>query len=245
VGSATGRVLASDGYAVVLADIDYDAAATAAAEIARDTASARVSAIEADVSSQLSAVALVKRAVSEFGRVDVVVNNAGVVGSQPLGTVSLDQWDSLLAVNLKGPMLLCQAALPYWISQGTGGAIVNIASRSWLSGAPPAYASSKAGLIGLTRSLAIELGQYGITANAIAPSFMRTAMTMTGLTARQIEEREASYVALTPIGRVVRPEDIAYAVAFLASRRAAAITGEVLHVCGGSQLPHAPRMPSP
>ena len=245
VGRAVGRVLAAEGYSVVLADIDHSAAIAAAAEITPGPTTARVAVVETDVSSEPSVTALVNRAISEFGRVDVVVNNAALTGSQSLGAVSLDQWDELIGANLKGPMLLCQAVLPHWISQGTGGAVVNITSRSWLSGAPPAYASSKAGLVGLTRSLALELGPYGVTANAIAPSFMRTGMTTAGLTTRQLEQREASYLTLTPIGRLVRPEDIAYAVAFLASPRAAAITGEVLHVCGGSQLPHSPRMPVP
>jgi NAD(P)-dependent dehydrogenase (short-subunit alcohol dehydrogenase family) len=115
--------------------------------------------------------------------------------------------------------------------------MVNIASRTWLGGWHPAYAASKAGLVGLTRSLAIELGPLNVTVNAVAPSFVRTAFSAQRGDAVALDAYSERVRALTPLRQLVRPDDVANAVAFLASDQAARITGEVLHVCAGSQLP--------
>jgi NAD(P)-dependent dehydrogenase (short-subunit alcohol dehydrogenase family) len=143
-------------------------------------------------------------------------------------------------VNVKGPMLLSRAAVPFWRKQSSG-AVVNISSRAWLGGsANTAYASSKAALVGLTTAMAVELGPLGVRANAVAPSFVRTPFNEQRIDIGDLAGMIERYTAFTPLRRLVEPVDVANAVAFLASERARNITGEVLHVCAGSQLPPIP-----
>ena len=146
--------------------------------------------------------------------------------------------DAVLAVNLTAPMLLAQEAMRFWQAQ-RGGAIVNIGSRTWLSGAGPGYTASKAGLVGLTRSLAVQLGPLGITVNAVAPSYLGSAFNFAGNEeARRRAEQE--HIRLGVLDRLGTAEDVAGAVAFLTSEDARFITGEVIHVCGGAQLAARP-----
>ena len=114
--------------------------------------------------------------------------------------------------------------------------MVNVSSRTWLGGGPTAYVTSKAAIVGLTRTLAVELGPLGVTVNAVAPSVVETPLTRAGRTEEEFEQFTARHLAMTPLGRLARPQDVADAVAFLAGERAAFITGEILHVCGGAQL---------
>ena len=147
-------------------------------------------------------------------------------------------WDAVLAVNLTAPTLLAQEAMRFWQAQ-RGGAIVNIGSRTWLSGAGPGYTASKAGLVGLTRSLAVQLGPLGITVNAVAPSYLGSAFNFPGNEeARRRAEQE--HIRLGVLDRLGTAEDVAGAVAFLTSEDARFITGEVIHVCGGAQLAARP-----
>jgi len=230
IGAAIGARLARDGAQVVLADVDLDAATRMAAGIDGATA------VETDVTATESVRALAGAVAERFGRLDVLVCSAGVEPPHDLASMTTSAWEVTHAVNLRGPALLAQAALPFWRSQG-GGAMVNIGSRTWLGGSHPAYAASKAGLVGLTRSLALELGPLGVTVNAVAPSFVRTAFSTQRGDPTALEAYAERVRALTPLGELVRPQDVANAVAFLASDQAARITGEVLHVCAGSQLP--------
>jgi len=140
-------------------------------------------------------------------------------------------------VNVKGVMLMSQASVPFWRAQGSG-SIVNISSRAHLGSVRnPAYVSSKAAVVGLTKKMAIELGPIGVRSNAVAPSFVLTPFNDQRRDLDDIEAMIAKYVAFTPLRRPIDPDDVANAVVFLASERARNITGEVIHVCAGSHLP--------
>lgn len=236
VGSATARMLAADGFAVAILDRAGEKAhavrRSIEAEHGRETL-----AIEADLADPAAPAAAMAEVAARFGRLDCLVNNAGMTGAPNIDTIDLDVWNAVIAVNLTAPMLLVREAAPLMRAAG-GGAIVNVASRVYLSGTGVGYTSSKSGLIGLTRALAVQLGPDGIRVNAVAPSYL----------ASPFDDRSAAHNAamgeafrrFTPLGRVGTPEDVAGAIAFLASPRAAFITGDVLHVCGGAQLAPQP-----
>ena len=230
LGAAIVTRLARAGVTIVGVDLDGK-------QVSRvlEKAGAGGSAIEADLSRPEAGSEIVALAGDRFGRIDHVVNNAGLNRFESLDAIASDNWDAVLAVNLRAPMLLCQAVIPFWKTQG-GGSIVNIGSRVWLSGTTPAYTASKAGIVGLTRSFAVELGRWGVRANAVAPSFIDTAFTRQNRTEEQIETLHRRVIDITPLPRVGKAEDIANAVAFLISDDASFITGEILHVCGGAQL---------
>ena len=230
LGAAIVARLARAG--VTIAGIDLDGASVA--RVLEDVGAAGV-AIESDLSRPEAGSDIVTLVAGCFGRIDHVVNNAGLNRFESLDTIASDNWDAVLAVNLRAPMLLCQAVIPFWKAQG-GGSIVTIGSRVWLSGTTPAYTASKAGVVGLTRSFAVELGRWGVRANAVAPSFIDTAFTRKDRTQEQVEKLHQRVIDITPLPRVGTAEDIANAVAFLVSDQASFITGEILHVCGGAQL---------
>lgn len=236
VGAAAARLLASDGFAVVLADLAAERAEAICAEIRRDHGVEAV-AEPVDLTDPQACRALLEAVRRRFGRLDCLVNNAGRTGAPKIGTVDLATWNEVLAMNLTVPMLLCQEAQPLLKASG-GGSIVNVASRVYLSGTGVAYTSSKSGLIGLTRVLAVQLGPDNIRVNAVAPSFLNTPFN-TKIVAEDAG-LAASFRKMSPLGRLGTAEDVAGAIAFLASERAAFITGDVLHVCGGTQLAPQP-----
>lgn len=235
LGLAIGRELAADGLRVVLADRDVAAAREAASRLADVAGGERARAYELDVTDPDSVSRLVRGVGERFGRIDVVVNNAGIETTDRLEELDLEHWDATMDVNARGPMLMCRASVPFWRRQRTG-CVVNVGSRTWLSGGNAAYVSSKAALVGLTRSLATELGPLGVRANLVAPSFVRTNLSYQKGDDAFVDEYSERFRKITPLGRLVEPADIGHAVAFLASEKARAITGEVLHVCAGSQL---------
>jgi 3-oxoacyl-[acyl-carrier protein] reductase len=225
IGRAIALRLAQSGADVVVSDIAD--AAPVAAEI--EALGRRSLAITADVSSSGDVAALVDRAVSTLGKIDILVNNAGITRDQLAMRMSDEDWDSVLNVDLKSAFLCTRAVLRHMVKQRWG-RIISISSIVGIVGnaGQANYASAKAGIIGLTKSIAKEVASRGITVNAIAPGFIDTDMT------RKLSEQQREETGKqVPAGYLGQPEDIAAAVAFLASEDARYITGQVLSVDGG------------
>lgn len=231
IGRAIAEVLASRGANIILADRREDEAQEAADQISAATGR-RVVPCGLDVSNHEEAKGMVHCALSEFGRVDILVNNAGITRDTLIMRMEEKDWDDVLDTNLKGAFNCTQAVVRPMIKQRYG-RIINISSVSGLAGqaGQTNYSASKAGLIGFTKALAREVGSRGITVNAVAPGFVPTV-----LTADLPEELKESMMKVIPLARWGKPEEIAYAVAFLASDEAAYITGHVLSVDGGMMM---------
>jgi len=228
IGRAIAEVLAQRGADVVCGDrLDEQAQATAAA-IAAATGR-RASGCLVDVTDAKSAQEFIDCAITSLGHVDILVNNAGITRDNLIMRISEVDWDLVLDVNLKGAFNCCKAVIRPMMKQRYG-RIINISSVAGLAGnaGQTNYASSKAGLIGFTKSLAKEVGSRNITVNAVAPGFVLTA-----LTENLPQDLKDAAIKATPLGRWAKPEEIAYAVAFFASDEAAFITGQVLSVDGG------------
>ena len=228
IGRAIAMELARRGAKVV---VNYKTSGAAAEEVvsAIKDAGGQAIAVKADVSKLDEAQALIKTAADTFGRLDILVNNAGTTRDMLLAMMKEEDWDLVLATNLKSAFNCCKAALRPMMRQKYG-RIVNITSVAGIAGNPGQtnYAASKAGLIGLTKSLAKEIGPRSITVNAVAPGFVETELTKD----LPADLKEAS-LKMTPLGRWGTAEEMAYAVAFLASDEAAFITGQTLSVDGG------------
>jgi len=230
LGCACAVRLAAEGATVVAADIDSDGAAAVAAELPRATA------LTVDVSDAAAVDAAFARALDEHGRLDVVVNNAGIVGPQhPLHETGDEDWRAVMAVNADGAFHVLRGAIARMLGAG-GGAIVNMASSTALAGKPnlTPYTFAKAGLVGLTRSAAIEYAAHGIRVNAVAPTAVLTALVRAHIASAPDPESARRLIeSQTPMPGLPAPEDVAAAVAFLASDDARWITGHVLPVDGG------------
>lgn len=228
IGRAIVERLAQLGANVVIADMLIDLAEKSAEEISHDTSS-KVIALQVNVTEVKSAVELVDQTLKHFGKVDILVNNAGITRDTLILRMEESDWDAVLAVNLKGAFNCSKAVIRSMMKQRYG-RIVNISSVSGQAGqaGQTNYSASKAGLIGFTKALAREVASRLITVNAVAPGFIPTS-----LTNDLSEELKKSILSATPIGRMGKPEEIAAAVAFLASEEAAYITGQVLAVDGG------------
>lgn len=228
IGLGIARAFAREGARVAICDVRADLAEQAVAEIA--AAGGQALAFPMDVTHQDQIQHVVDQILLQWSRIDVLVNNAGIYEVLPFEEITEAQWDRLLAVNLKGAFLCCQAVVPTMKHQGSG-RIVNIASSAGKTGGTLAgahYSVSKAGLICLAKQLARELGAFGITVNAVAPGRIDTPMIHT-----VSEQENEDFVRRTPLGRLGAAEDVANAVLFLASDDASFITGEIVDVNGG------------
>jgi 3-oxoacyl-[acyl-carrier protein] reductase len=228
IGRVIAETMAQRGANILIADLRAELAETTAQEIAAATGRKVVS-TSVDVSNLESAQAMIAKAVAEFGRVDILVNNAGITRDNLIMRMEEADWDLVIDINLKGAFNCSKAVVRQMMKQRSG-RIINISSVSGLAGqaGQANYSSSKAGLVGLTKALARELGSRSVTVNAVAPGFIPTDLT------KDLPEelKEASLKAI-PLGRWGTTQDIANAVAFLASDDASYITGHVLTVDGG------------
>jgi 3-oxoacyl-[acyl-carrier protein] reductase len=234
IGAATAKRFAGEGASVAVLDLDE----TAAARTAGDLGAERAIGVGCDVSDAAAVGSAVERVVSELGKVDVLVNNAGITRDNLLFKMTEEDWDLVLGVHLRGAFLMSREVQKHMVPARYG-KILNVSSVSALGNRGQAnYSAAKMGVQGLTRTLALELGPFGINVNAVAPGFIVTEMT--DQTARRLkmepEQLQQLNAEATPVRRVGRPEDIAAAAAFLASDEASYITGQTLYVDGGVTL---------
>ena len=230
IGKAVVSMLASFGTHVVVNYVRDETAATATVNLAQSH-NVKAIAIQADVSKLDDAERLLQETVEHFGRVDFLICNAGIWEGAPVESISEELWEKSLDINLKGTWSVCRAAVPV-MKQQRFGRIVIVSSTAGQRGEPnfSNYAASKGGQISFTKSLAPELGPFGILVNCVAPGWVETEMTTDALADAE------SIIKGIPVGRVATPEDIAGAIVFLCSNWANHITGEVLNVNGGSVL---------
>ncbi len=229
IGAATARRFAREGAAVAVNDAKAEGLEVVVGEIS--AAGARALAVPGDVAKKADCERIVRETVQAFGRLDILINNAGINRDAMAAKMTEEQWDAVLAVNLKGTFLCCQAALP-GMRERAWGRVVNTSSVGSLGNIGQAnYAASKAGVIGLTRTLALEYAKYGVTVNAIAPGPVMTQM-LAGVP-DPIKEK---IIAQVPAGRIAAPDEIAGVHVFLASDDAAFITGQVIFVDGGMSV---------
>jgi len=229
IGEGIARAFAAAGAKIVLNDVASDRVERVAGEL--EATGADVVPVVADIGVSAGARALLAATLEAFGRVDVLVNNAGIARDRYLTKMSEEEWDDVIRVNLKSQFLTCREAVPHMMEQRYG-RIVNISSRAWLGNPGQVnYAASKGGVVSMTRTLALELAKFAITANAVAPALVDTPL-FRGLK-EEIQERLVSTV---PVGRVAEPADIANAVLFFASDESSYVTGQLMYVCGGRSL---------
>jgi 3-oxoacyl-[acyl-carrier protein] reductase len=241
IGFGTATRFAEEGAAVAIVDLEESAAAEAAAKLAPTSSTGdrpRAIGIGADVSDAASVDAAIARVVEELGGIHILVNNAGITRDNLLFKMTEEDWDLVMNVHLKGAFLMTRAAQQHFVAQRYG-KILNLSSVSALGNRGQAnYSAAKMGVQGFTRTLGIELGPFGINANAIAPGFIATEMTdaTAARVGMPVEEFRAAAAKANPVRRVGYPEDIAAAAAFLCSDEASYITGQTLYVDGGAKV---------
>jgi 3-oxoacyl-[acyl-carrier protein] reductase len=233
IGAGVAKRLAADGFAVAVLDLDEAAGKRVVEAIERE--GGRALAVGADVGDESAVQAAVARVANGLGEPSVLVNNAGIIRDNLLFKMTVDDWDAVMSVHLRGAFLVSRAVQQYMVKAGWG-RIVNLSSTSALGNRGQAnYSAAKAGLQGFTKTLAIELGKFGVTVNAIAPGFIETDMTAAtaeriGVPFEEFTKRAAEQI---PVARTGRPEDIAHAVSFFVSEGAGFVSGQVLYVAGG------------
>jgi NAD(P)-dependent dehydrogenase (short-subunit alcohol dehydrogenase family) len=242
IGREIALLLSREGASVLVAGSTPEPLEKVASEI--NESGARAVAFATDVADEASVERMVTEALREFNQIDILVNNAGIIGpTAPVTGVNREEWDRVLAVNLTGAFLCARHALPSMIERRCG-RVINITSIAGLIGYPlrSPYAVSKWGMIGLTRTLALEVGQYDITVNAIAPGPVRgpridqVISRRAAQTGKSFEEVEREYISPIALGRMVEESDIAAMTLFLASEEGRNITGETFNISGGYRL---------
>lgn len=228
IGQAIAVVLAAEGAAVAVWDLNADSAEKTAAAI-REAGGTAI-AVAGDAADTEAVAAAAARTRAELGPVTIVVNNAGINSAKPFVSLTEEEWDRFMRINLKGPFLVTQALVPDMLEAGWG-RIINISSSSAQTGAPAMahYAASKGGVIGFTKALAVEFADKGITVNHVPPGFIDTPLTRETVDVDKV-------AAMMPMKRAGTPEDIGHAVAYLASDGAGYVTGQTLSVNGGRYL---------
>ena len=233
IGAAIARRLAADGMDIAAVDRD-ESSVTATVESVR-SAGARALAVAADVSDEHSVTVAVERIAGELGAPTVLVNNAGITRDNLLFKMTVEDWDSVMAVHLRGTFLMTRATQRHMV-EASYGRVVNLSSVSALGNRGQTnYSAAKAGIQGMTKTMAIELGRYGITANAIAPGFIETDMTVAtaarmGMDFETVKGEAAKRIS---VGRVGQPDDIAHLASFLVSDGAGFVSGQVVYAAGG------------
>jgi len=230
IGRDIALGLAADGADVAICDVNLEAAQKTAGDI--EAKGRKALALKANVAASADVTAMVDQVVEKFSRIDILVNNAGITRDGLIVRMKDEDWDLVLSINLKGAFLCTKAALKYMTKQRTG-TIINIASIVGAMGnaGQVNYVASKAGLIGMTKTIAREYANRNVTSNAVAPGFIDTAMTQA--LSENVRQELAKQI---PLGRLGSSEDVANAVRFLASPAAAYITGQVIHVNGGMYM---------
>ncbi|UTT48380.1 3-oxoacyl-ACP reductase FabG [Rhodococcus gordoniae] len=233
IGAAVAKRLAGDGYQVAVLDLDESACKDTVSAI--ESAGGKALAVGADVSDEKSVAAAVEKVATELGEPTVLINNAGITRDNLLFKMTVDDWDAVMNVHLRGAFLMTRAVQSYMVDAKFG-RIVNLSSTSALGNRGQVnYSAAKAGMQGFTKTLAIELGKFGVTANAIAPGFIATEMT--AATAERLgvsfDDFKSNVAADIPVGRIGEVDDIAHTASFLASEGAGFVSGQVIYVAGG------------
>lgn len=236
IGAAIAERLARDGHDVAIFDLDQESCRETVAKV--EEAGRRGIAVDVDVSDERAVRRGVGEVVQALGPPTILVNNAGILRDRTLAKMSAEDWDVVLAVNLRSAFLVSREVQPHMRAAGWG-RIVNLSSIAALGAVGETnYAAAKAGVQGLTKALAIELGRYGITANAVAPGFVVTEMTraVAARLNKSIEELTAEMIETIHVRRAGTPEDIANAIAFFVDERSSFVTGQVLYVAGAPKV---------
>ena len=233
IGAAVAKRLAGDGYRVAVLDLDESACKDTVSAI--ESAGGKALAVGADVSDEKSVAAAVEKVATELGEPTVLINNAGITRDNLLFKMTVEDWDAVMNVHLRGAFLMTRAVQGYMVDAKFG-RIVNLSSTSALGNRGQVnYSAAKAGMQGFTKTLAIELGKFGVTANAIAPGFIATEMT--AATAERLgvsfDEFKSNIASTIPVGRIGEVDDIAHTASFLASEGSGFVSGQVIYVAGG------------
>ena len=243
IGRAIAMKFASLGASVIVTDMNENGAKETAAQLPDPTGKARHTSAKLDVTDKAGIRALMDRVAKEYGRIDILMNNAGVSSMHHLTELTEEEWDLNFNVNVKGMFLVTQAAAPLMIPN-RGGRIVNTCSMAAVKADAtlPHYTASKFAVLGLTKAMALEFAEYGITVNCVCPGYVKTSMQareivwegeMRGISPEEVLQ---GYIDKTPLGRLCYPEDVADVVGFLVSPEAKFLTGEAVNVAGGANL---------
>jgi NAD(P)-dependent dehydrogenase (short-subunit alcohol dehydrogenase family) len=227
IGNAISQRLVADGFFVLLIDVDKSSGDNALKEIGKDKAAFYLT----DISDEKQVIALFQSIEKTYGRIDVLVNNAGIIRDNMIWNMNTVDFDLVINVNLKGTWLMCREAAKK-MKQQNSGCIINISSRAWMGNMGQTnYSASKAGVIGLTRALALELGKYNVSVNAVAPGLIDTP-----LTKKLKKEVLEKLIQTQPTKTMGKPEDVANTVSFLVSEKTNFITGQTIYVDGGKSI---------